>query len=164
MLISITEYLKSSGRATRAGRTVAGKPRDAALRQRPVRTFVAWTITPLVVILFAFPNYCDRCSYRDVARAFAQKTQRTFMPPCCAKKAQAGDPPKKGDRPDESNRGTHVRFSYCLSKTLSSIAEHRDILKEIRLAITETHYHPDERNAVRLAILLDHKDCRGPPA
>jgi hypothetical protein len=134
------------------------------LKLRPARTFVAWTITPFVFLLFAFPNYCDKCSYRDIARAFAQKAQRSFMPPCCAKKANAGDSRKDGGQPGGSNRGTHVRFSYCLTKTLSSIPEFRDVLEEILLAVIETHFVPDERNAVRLVVVVDHKDCRGPPA
>lgn len=130
------------------------------MKPRPIRIFVAWTITPLVFLLFAFPNYCDKCSYRDVARLLAQKGQET-APPCCGKKTQ---PERARGKAGKSDGGNHVRFSFCLTKSLSSIPEHRDVLEEIRLAISQGYFLPCERNVVRLAVVLGYKDCRGPPA
>lgn len=120
---------------------------------------MAWTLTVFVFLLFAFPNYCEKCSYRDVSRLLAEQRQE-IVPACCAKKGAAGESPEKKGKPG----GTHVRYTYCLSKSLSSIIVYRDVPREIREAVRPELFRFEERAFARLSPLLDHKDSRGPPA
>ena len=122
---------------------------------------MAWTTASFVFLLFAFPNYCERCSYRDVSRKFAEREAARFVPPCCAAKAPKGSPGKKSGG---TGGGTHVRYAFCVAKTLSSIAAHRDVLREIRLSVTCTPYRSVEKRFTRLSPVLDHKETRAPPA
>ena len=131
------------------------------MRTRPVRTFVAWTCTVFVFILFAFPNYCDRCKFRDVARLLAQKQDEAYIPSCCSGKGRGSRLPGRDGRPIGSSS---AGVPYCIGKTLSSITEHRDIVAEIRLTLTPSPYRPVARIFARLSPLFDHKDSRGPPA
>jgi hypothetical protein len=129
------------------------------LRTAAVRTFVAWATAVFVFLLFAFPNYCDKCTYRDVARRIAE-AKPSLLPPCCAAKAAKEG---EGKKPAKRGDGTHVRYTFCIAKTLSSIADHRDVLREIRLAVTCAPYRSVERRFAGLSPPLVHKDPRAPP-
>ncbi len=117
--------------------------------------------TFFVLVLFAFPNYCDRCRYRDVARLLAQKQDEASVPSCCCGKGKgAGLPGKDGKHAGAS----HASVPYCIGKTLSSITEQRDIVAEILLGFAPSPYRPWARTFARLLPMPDHKESRGPPA
>jgi hypothetical protein len=124
---------------------------------------VALTCALFVFLLFAFPNYCDRCRYRDVARVFAA-VHAGDTPPCCAGKASAGSAPGKGGKTTDFPGASANRVPYCIGSTLASMAEQRDVIAEILLAFIPSPYRSEARTFARLFPALDHKDSRGPPA
>lgn len=133
------------------------------MRSRPARTFVASILTVFVFLLFAFPNYCEKCSYRDVARALSTQ-QKSLLPPCCAGRAEPATDGGADDPPAKPSGGKHVRYSFCITKSLSSVAEQRDVLREIRLSILESPFRLEEGAFRPRSPVFPHKHGRAPPA
>jgi hypothetical protein len=130
---------------------------------RTIHRAVAVPCSLFVFLLFAFPNYCDRCSYRDVARLLAS-LEDAAVPPCCAGKAPAKGPPGDSGGHDGDSDVSHTRVPYCIGSTLSSVADHRDILEEIRRVVTPSLFRDSTRAFLRVSVVLDHKESRAPPA
>jgi hypothetical protein len=131
---------------------------------------VASACSVLVFLLFAFPNYCDRCSYRDVenlleAAASAASPRAAILPPCCdpagsAAAAAAGE----RDAPPAGKKVAHDRVPYCIGNTLSTVTTHSDLLEEIRRTVAPEAFRAQETAFARLSVVLDHKESRAPPA
>jgi hypothetical protein len=138
------------------------------LRSRAFRKGVSWACAVFVFLLFAFPNYCDRCRFQDVARLFAQQQEKAWTPPCCAKTARGDAAGNRGDgagsHPGSKAGASHARVPYCIGITLASLTEQRDVVAEILLAFAPSPYRPGAPAFARLAPVFDHKDSRGPPA
>jgi hypothetical protein len=130
-----------------------------------------------VFLLFAFPNYCDRCSYRDVAELFQVSRDAVSRPvgtplPCCAAgENPAGDPKGRCGAPGGGNRHSpdgknidHARVPYCIGSTLSTVTIQSDILDEIRRTVAPEIFRAQETAFARLSPVLDHKESRAPPA
>lgn len=131
--------------------------------RRPFQKVVAAASSFFVFLLFTFPNYCDRCSYRDVTRILAS-LESEGIPPCCAGGAPAKEPSGGSGNRDDHSQATHTSVPYCIGSTLASVTVHRDVLEEIRRAVTPSRLMDSTGAFVRLSIVLDHKEARAPPA
>jgi len=165
--------------------------RYTARGRRPALAGIALACAAFVFLLFAFPNYCDRCTYRDVAEILANAPAPTFpaagsAPSCCGAalaKAPAvrssccdpGDHPA-GNRdpgcghatdskspPSDGKDVAHGRVPYCIGSTLSTVTVQNDLLGEIRRTVAPSPFRTLETAFARLFPILDHKDSRASP-
>ena len=136
----------------------------------------------LVFLLFSFPNYCDRCSYRDITLSAADAATKslTVASPCPHPSTENGNQPACGspgvvepagalDDEADGNTGSdtgvrHVRVPYCLSYTVSSIAGSGDLPDAARGSLESAPLRVVDPAFARLALVLDHKESRAPPA
>lgn len=133
------------------------------------RRATATTCSLFVFLLFAFPNYCDRCTYRDVEEllksSVSTSTSCAEVPPaCCNNAAGAGTTPG-GDRdaPPGGKKADHNRVPYCIGSTLTTVTTHSDVLGEIRRTVSPETFRALETAFARLSPVLDHKESRAPP-
>jgi len=134
------------------------------------RKAIASTCSLFVFLLFAFPNYCDRCSYRDVEELLkssgsAASPRAEIIPACCAAAGGAATtPPGDRDAPAGGKKVAHNRVPYCIGSTLSTVTTHSDVLGEIRRTVAPETFRAQETAFARLFVVLDHKESRAPPA
>jgi hypothetical protein len=139
-------------------------------------TFIAWASSVFVLLLFAAPNYCDLCSYRDVKRLIENSRANARiaspdLPPCCAggrspgEDRASGDPAERDDSvPAGNGAASHSAVPYCIGSTLFTLTSSYDALSEIRLTIVPSLHLPEKTSLHRLIVVPDHKESRAPPA
>jgi hypothetical protein len=134
---------------------------------------IASACSVLVFLLFAFPNYCDRCSYRDVEEllkvsASTALPRAQILPACCdptrGAAAAAREDTGERDAPPGGKKVAHDRVPYCIGSTLSTVTTHSDLLEEIRRTVAPEAFRAQETAFARLSVVLDHKESRAPPA
>jgi hypothetical protein len=138
--------------------------------RRLLSRLIASSCSAFVFLLFAFPNYCDRCSYRDIEERFqfsgsSSSPRAQILPACCdptrgAATTDAGEQ----DVPPGGKEVSHERISYCIGSTLSTVTTHIDVLGEIRRTVTPETFRAQDTAFARLSVVLDHKESRAPPA
>ena len=109
------------------------------------RSAIASVLIFFVTALVCFPNYCDRCSYRDVNDAFkaaaAAPPRIEGIPACCVGAEESAAPVPDGNPGQEagdkspSKSVDHARVPYCIGSTLSTITIQSDFLEAIRRSI-----------------------------
>jgi len=151
--------------------------RYTACGRRPALAGISLACAAFVFFLFSFPNYCDRCSYRDVAEILqGSRTEaapvRGPAPSCCsAASGQAagdrapgcGHPADDASPPSGGKNVAHNRVPYCIGSTLSTVTIQNDILGEILRTVAPSPFLALETAFARLFPVLDHKDSRASP-
>lgn len=130
---------------------------------------IASACSAFVFLLFAFPNYCDLCSYRDVEKPLhnagpAATAHAEILPSCCDPAKAHPEAPARNDTPSDGKDVSHERISYCIGSTLSTVVVHLGLMEEIRRTVSSGPFRVQGTVFARLSAVLDHKDSRAPPA
>jgi hypothetical protein len=138
------------------------------------RSAIACSLIFFVTALVCFPNYCDRCSYRDVNDAFkaaaAALPRVEGIPPCCLGGERSsvpvpnGNPGRTTGDKSPSKNVDPARVPYCIGSTLSTITLRSDILEAIRRSIAVAALELPDVVIVRLPHVVGHAEARAPPA
>jgi hypothetical protein len=138
------------------------------------RSAIASLLIFFVTALVCFPNYCDRCSYRDVNDAFkaaaAAPSRIEGIPACCvggegsAAPVPDRNPGREAGGKSPSKNVDHTRVPYCIGSTLSTITLRSDYLEAIRRSIAVATLHLPDVVVVRLRHVVGHTEARAPPS
>jgi hypothetical protein len=139
------------------------------------RSAIASFLVFFVTALVCYPNYCDRCCYRDIKDAIkvaaAEAPSRVGgVPSCCAWAERSaepvpdGNPGRKPGGEPPSKSVDHARVPYCIGSTLSTITIRNDILETIRRSIAVATLQLPDVLVVRLPHVVGHAEARAPPS
>lgn len=139
-----------------------------------LRSAIASLLVFFVTALVCFPNYCDRCSYRDVNDAFkaaaAAPPRVQALPTCCVGADGTGAPVPDGNPGQEegdtspSKSVDHARVPYCIGSTLSTVTVRSDFAESIRRNIAVATLQLPDVVIVRLRHVVGHAESRAPPS
>jgi hypothetical protein len=137
------------------------------MRIRAATNSISAVLAPFVILLFAFPNYCDKCRYRDVALLFAK--QRAAVAEsggcCCGKESGRPDgSPEKSSPGGPPPAARHAPVTFCIGSTLAFLGTASVPVDSVRPPALPVPRVAEPVETLRTEPLLDHKDSRGPPA